>query len=141
MAYVLPLMLGGIVWVALFGMDSDGDGSVDLGPALRLIGIVGVLVAGTGLMQLWFGTAPSLPAESGGVLGGLVKSSATTVLGVLGGHLLLLTLILVSITLATGLSWFALMEWIGARVMGLFDRAKAGREQAAEWQRTRALRE
>jgi S-DNA-T family DNA segregation ATPase FtsK/SpoIIIE len=141
MAYTVPLILGGITWVALFGMDSDGDGQVDLGPALRLVGIVGVLVAGTGLMQLWFGEAPSLPAQSGGILGGLVGGSVTVVFGMAGGHLLLLALVLVSVTLATGLSWFALMEWIGARVMGLFDRAKAGREQAAEWQRTRAMRE
>lgn len=141
MAYTVPLILGGVTWVALFGMDSDGDGQVDLGPALRLVGIVGVLVAGTGLMQLWFGDAPSLPAQSGGILGGLVGRSVTVVFGMAGGHLLLLALVLVSVTLATGLSWFALMEWIGARILGLFERAKVGREQAAEWQRTRAMRE
>jgi len=142
MAYTLPLILGGITWVALFGMDSDGDGQVDLGPALRLVGIVGVLVAGTGLMQLWFGASSALPTtSSGGVLGELVGRSVTVVFGLAGGHLLLLALVLVSITLATGLSWFAVMEWIGARILGLFERAKAGREQAAEWQRTRVLRE
>jgi S-DNA-T family DNA segregation ATPase FtsK/SpoIIIE len=141
MAYTLPLILGGITWVALFGMDSDGDGQVDLGPALRLVGIVGVLVAGTGLMQLWFGASSALPTtSSGGVLGELVGRSVTVVFGLAGGHLLL-ALVLVSITLATGLSWFAVMEWIGARILGLFERAKAGREQAAEWQRTRVLRE
>jgi S-DNA-T family DNA segregation ATPase FtsK/SpoIIIE len=123
-------------------MDNDGDGQVDLGPALRLVGIVGVLVAGTGLMQLWFGASSALPTtSSGGVLGELVGRSVTVVFGLAGGHLLLLALVLVSITLATGLSWFAVMEWIGARILGLFERAKAGREQAAEWQRTRVLRE
>ena len=32
-----------------FGLDSDGDGHVDFGPALRLIGIVGFLVSACGL--------------------------------------------------------------------------------------------
>lgn len=141
MAYSLPFILAGVTWVALFGMDSDGDGRVDLGPALRLVGIVGVLVAGTGLMKLWFGSAPDLPAEAGGILGNLVGRSVVTVFGMAGGLLLLLALVLVSITLATGLSWFALMEWIGARVLALFERAREGRVQAAEWQRTRVMRE
>src|SRR5690606_5080363 len=39
-AYLLPLILGAVAWIALFGMDSDGDGRVDFGPALRLVGIV-----------------------------------------------------------------------------------------------------
>ena len=42
-AYSLPVVLGGMAWIALFGLDSDGDGRVDFGPALRLIGIVGFL--------------------------------------------------------------------------------------------------
>ena len=28
MAYTLPLILAGVVWIALFGMDQDGDGRV-----------------------------------------------------------------------------------------------------------------
>ena len=141
MAYSLPFILGGVAWVALFGIDTDGDGRVDLGPALRLVGIVGVLVAGTGLMKLWFGLAPDLPAEAGGILGNLVGRSVVTLFGAAGGLLLLFALALVSVTLATGLSWFALMEWIGARVLALFERARKGRVQAAEWQRTRVMRE
>ena len=63
-AYSVPLVLGGIAWIALFGLDSDGDGHVDFGPALRLIGIVGFLVSACGLLQLLGGPAPNLPAES-----------------------------------------------------------------------------
>ena len=51
-AYLLPVMLGIVAWIALFGMDSDGDGDADLGPALRLVGIVGFLVSATGLLYL-----------------------------------------------------------------------------------------
>ena len=62
-AYSLPVVLGGIAWIALFGMDSDGDGRVDFGPALRLVGIVGFLVSATGLLQVLGGNVPHLPAE------------------------------------------------------------------------------
>ena len=66
-AYSVPLVLGGIAWIALFGLDSDGDGHVDFGPALRLIGIVGFLVSACGLLQLLGGAAENLPEQSGGM--------------------------------------------------------------------------
>ena len=140
-AYTIPLVLGGIAWIALFGLDSDGDGRVDFGPALRLIGIVGFLVSASGLCHTLGGAAPNLPQESGGILGQLVGMSMRTVFGGMGGNLFLLTLVLMSVTLATGLSWFALMDWIGAKVLALFSRFGQGAKQAAEWQRARALRE
>jgi S-DNA-T family DNA segregation ATPase FtsK/SpoIIIE len=140
-AYTIPVVLGGIAWIALFGLDSDADGRVDFGPALRLIGIVGFLVSASGLFHTLGGAAPNLPNESGGILGHLVGTSMRTVFGGMGGNLFLLALVLMSVTLATGLSWFALMDWIGARVMALFGRFGQGAKQAAEWQRARVLRE
>ncbi|KFN46954.1 DNA translocase FtsK [Arenimonas metalli] len=140
-AYTIPVVLGGIAWIALFGLDSDGDGRVDFGPALRLIGIVGFLVSACGLAHTLGGSAPSLPAESGGLLGQIVGSSMRGVFGGMGGNLFLLALVLMSVTLATGLSWFALMDWIGGKVLQLFGRLGEGTRQAAEWQRARAMRE
>jgi S-DNA-T family DNA segregation ATPase FtsK/SpoIIIE len=140
-AYVLPVVLGGLAWIALFGLDSDGDGRVDFGPALRLIGIVGFLVSATGLLQLLGGAAPDLPAESGGILGELAGRSMGSLFGGMGGNLFLFMLLMLSLTLATGLSWFALMDWIGGLVLRGIERFGEGRQQAAEWQRTRALRE
>ena len=63
-AYFIPIVLGGIAWIGLFGMDSDGDGQVDFGPALRLLGIVGFLISATGLCHLIGGPAPDLPVCS-----------------------------------------------------------------------------
>ncbi len=140
-AYTVPLVLGGIAWIALFGLDSDGDGRVDFGPALRLIGIVGFLVSACGLAHAQGGSAPNLPAQSGGILGQVVGQSMHTVFGGMGGHLFLLALLLMSVTLATGLSWFAVMDWIGAKVVVLFGRFGEGARNAAEWQRARAMRE
>jgi S-DNA-T family DNA segregation ATPase FtsK/SpoIIIE len=125
MAYTVPLVLTGVAYIGLFGMDSDGDGRVDFGPALRLLGIVGFLVSGTGLCHL---------------IGGLVGRSMGMLFGGMGGNLFLLTVFLLSVTLATGLSWFVVMDWIGAGVLALIGRFSAKTDQAAEWSRTRAIR-
>ncbi len=144
-AFLLPVVLGAIAWIALFGMDTDGDGEADLGPALRLVGMVGFLVSATGLLTLRVSGSNDLSAGSGGVLGRLVGNSLDTLFGALGANLFLISLLLISVTLATGLSWLAVMDRVGAWVLalpGLLGRgARRGAQQASEWQETRALRE
>lgn len=53
----------------------------------------------------------------------------------------MLVLLLVSITLATGLSWFAVMERIGTWVLALGPLMQRKTHQATEWQQTRVMRE
>ncbi|WP_223807317.1 DNA translocase FtsK [Montanilutibacter psychrotolerans] len=144
-AFLLPIMLGAIAWIALFGMDADGDGDADLGPALRLIGIVGFLVSATGLLQLRIGVVADFSAGAGGILGRLVGRSLYTGFGPVGGNLFLLALLLISITLATGISWLAVMDRIGQWVLALgplLSRLfRRGSQQATEWQQARELRQ
>ena len=144
-AFLLPLVLGAIAWIALFGMDTDGDGQADLGPALRLVGMVGFLVASCGLLKLRVAGSNDLWAGSGGVLGRLVGNSLDALFGALGANLFLVSLFLISVTLATGLSWLAVMDRIGGFVLalpGLLGRgARQGAKQASEWSEARALRE
>ncbi|TWT23852.1 cell division protein FtsK [Luteimonas marina] len=139
-AYLLPLVLGAVAWIALFGMDSDGDGRVDFGPALRLVGIVGFLVSATGLLYLRLHAVENLPAGGGGVLGRLVGNSLDRGFGALGGNLFLLALLLVSVTLATGLSWLAVMDRIGGWVLLLPALLRRGRQQAVERMEAREMR-
>lgn len=142
-AFLLPFALGAVAWIALFGMDSDGDGEADLGPALRLVGIFGFLIAATGLLhlRLYVGDV----ATAGGILGRLVGNSLSNGFGRLGGNLFLLVLFLVSVTLATGLSWFAVMDRVGEytlKLPPLLSRLfRRGTRQASEWQQTRVMRE
>ncbi|MGJ7900871.1 DNA translocase FtsK [Lysobacter sp. 1R34A] len=144
-AFLLPIMLGAIAWIALFGMDSDGDGEADLGPALRLIGIVGFLVSATGLLQLRFGPADDFSAGSGGILGQLVGRSLYSGFGPVGGNLFLLALLLISVTLATGISWFAVMDKLGQWTMALGPSLsklfRRGSQQATEWRQAQVMRE
>ncbi|KRG70678.1 DNA translocase FtsK [Pseudoxanthomonas dokdonensis] len=140
-AFVLPVILGAIAWVALFGMDSDGDGEPDLGPALRLVGMVGFLISASGLLYVRGVSAASFSAGPGGILGTLVGKSLLRGFGELGGNLFLLALFLVSVTLATGLSWFAVMERVGGWVLKIPEWFRKGSKQANDWQQTRAMRE
>jgi S-DNA-T family DNA segregation ATPase FtsK/SpoIIIE len=144
-AFLLPVVLGGVAWIALFGMDSDGDGDADLGPALRLVGIVGFLVSASGLLYLRVGGAADFSAGSGGILGQLVGRSLYRGFGPVGGNLFLLALLLVSVTLATGLSWLAVMDRIGQGVLALpaalGQLIRRGSREASEWQQVRAMRE
>ncbi len=144
-AFLLPIVLGAIAWIALFGMDTDGDGEVDLGPALRLVGIVGFLVASCGLLNLRVVGSNDLSSGSGGVLGTLVGNSLKIMFGPLGANLFLLSLLLISVTLATGLSWLAVMDRIGQWTLALPDTVgklfRQSGKQASEWSEARAFRE
>ncbi|WP_345295693.1 DNA translocase FtsK [Luteimonas vadosa] len=140
-AYLLPVMLGVVAWIALFGMDSDGDGDADLGPALRLVGIVGFLVAATGLLALRMPGVADLSAGGGGILGRLVGNSLNAGFGAVGGNLFLLALLLVAITLATGLSWLGVMDALGRWTLALPALMRRLLGKAAEKRQAHAYRE
>ncbi|OAX54946.1 DNA translocase FtsK [Xanthomonas graminis] len=137
-AFMLPVVLGSVTWIALIGEREDQSES-DLGPALRLVGMVGLLISATGFLHLRLFAGEV--AEAGGILGKIVSGSLSAGFGVLGANLFIIVLLLVSITLATGLSWFAVMERIGRVMMTLPTLARRGSQQANEWQQTRAMRE
>ncbi|MEN5206706.1 DNA translocase FtsK 4TM domain-containing protein [Stenotrophomonas terrae] len=139
-AYLIPLMLAAVAWIAMFGLKkNDERAQDDLGPALRLVGIVGFLIGATGFLYLRL--PPGDVARAGGGLGVLVGKSLQTGFGPVGSNLFLLVLLLTSITLATGLSWFTVMEKIGKWVLALGPVLNKKKEQANEWQQTRVLRE
>lgn len=138
-AFLLPVVLGAVAWIALFGMDKEGQAEADLGPALRLVGMVGFLIASTGFLHLRLFNGDV--AGAGGILGRLVSNSLSAGFGALGANLFVVVLLLVSITLATGLSWFVVMERIGKWVLALGPLLQRKSHQATEWQQTRVMRE
>ncbi len=138
-AFLLPLILGAVAWIALFGIDGEAD--AELGPALRLVGIFGFFIAATGLLSLRLPAVEGLPEGGGGILGRLVGNSLGSAFGLVGGNLFLLALLLVSVTLATGLSWFKVMDAIGGWVLKLPALFRRGSKQASEWQEARSRRE
>ncbi|HXD38483.1 MAG TPA: DNA translocase FtsK 4TM domain-containing protein, partial [Rhodanobacter sp.] len=88
-------------------------------PALRLIGFVFFFITGPALLYLNFAQEPVQPQGVGGIIGVWVGHAVLSAFGSTGAPLLLLALFLIAVTLATGLSWFGLMDWTGQAVLRL----------------------
>jgi DNA segregation ATPase FtsK/SpoIIIE, S-DNA-T family len=138
-AYALPVLLGLIAWTALRGRPAGAEPV--LAPAFRLLGCVLFLLAAAGMAYLQLHDADSvLPAGSGGLLGQWVGGSLSRTFGYMGASLFLLAALLVAITLATGLSWFALMDRIGALILGLGGRVSRSANRLGDWRAARAAK-
>ncbi|WP_201316072.1 DNA translocase FtsK [Dyella sp. EPa41] len=88
-------------------------------PSLRLIGSVFFFITLPALLYLNFNDEPVLPQGVGGIIGMWVGRGLLSALGDKGAPLLLLALFLVAVTLATGLSWFKVMDLTGQGVLKL----------------------
>ena len=141
-AYTLPLVIGGLLWITLFGR--DGSSEAGLTPALRLIGIVAFLISAAGLGYLHWGAVEGLPAGGGGILGTAVGHGLSNLAGAFGATLFLSALLLIALTLATGISWLAVMDRTGSFVVGSFQFISRlfGRSvrTADEWNQARVAR-
>ena len=82
----------------------------------RAGGFVLLLATSCGLATLNV-FAPDMTATAGGLLGRLVGGGLEQVLSHLGATVLLLVLWFVSVSLATGVSWLAVMDTVGAGVL------------------------
>ncbi|MDE0005539.1 MAG: DNA translocase FtsK 4TM domain-containing protein, partial [Rhodospirillaceae bacterium] len=80
-------------------------------------GFVLLLATSCGLATLHV-FAPDMRETAGGILGRVVGSGLEQVLGHLGATVLLLVLWIVSVSLATGVSWLSVMDGIGRGVLG-----------------------
>jgi len=89
-------------------------------------------------------SAGSMPAGGGGVIGAVVASPMLQLTGMLGSTLFLLSMMLVGITLFTGLSWFYVMDVTGGITLKLIDWLVANIANLRDWfagRRARARRD
>ncbi len=95
--------------------------------ALRCIGLLLVMVAGTGISTLqWPVTATSeLPFSSGGLIGQGVAEAAEHLLGLFGATLLLLAVFLFGLTIFTDLSWLWLVDETGRLTLALINQSRS----------------
>ncbi len=138
LAYAFPLLLVLIGTTILRG--ADGAERTPLEPALRLVGGITFFIAGAALAHLRLTGPSDLPALAGGVLGALVGGALMKGFGLLGATLFLLTLLLVSVTLATGLSWLKLMDTIGRALLAGIAWIGAKSRRADDWTAARQAR-
>ena len=111
--------------------------------SLRLIGFVFFFVTAPALLYLNF-NEPVLPQGVGGIIGQGVGHGLLQAFGEKGAPLLLLALFLIAVTLATGLSWFKVMDWTGQGTLLLVGWLRGKLKQApeaAKAQQARAERE
>ncbi len=114
-AYVIPVLVG---WSGVRVLRPRVTAS---GHSRRVVvlGMVLAFVGACGLSSLDFRGPVSLPFQAGGLLGGLVSSMLSRVIDPLGATLFLLAVFLAGFTLATGLSWLGVMDYLGDRAFAV----------------------
>jgi S-DNA-T family DNA segregation ATPase FtsK/SpoIIIE len=138
LAYAFPLMLLVFGWILFRGGEAAETSQLE--PTLRLIGGVAFFIGGTGLAFLHASGPLALPAGAGGVIGQVVGRPLTHGFGGVGASLFLLALFLVALTLATGLSWFKVMDAIGRGIFTAFGWLGTSARRASESRVARAAR-
>ena len=134
MAYVFPLLIGWRAFRILRDRNARFHGPLF---ALRLFGLVLLLLTGAALATLCFAQAADpLPFSNGGIVGAAVSQWMEHSLGYVGATILLLALFAIGITVFTGLSWLKLADAIGRNILGflgwLGNRMQRARQQREE---------
>ena len=139
-AYLFPVMMAYAGWL-VHKEQSLPDARSRLNTLLRAAGFVLTLLTSCGLATLhWDGTA--FPNSAGGGLGEYVGHGSAQGLSFLGATLLLLALWFSGVSLFIGLSWFSVMDRLGAAVLDgvewTITRIQQRRELASGQQRKQA---
>ena len=128
MCYLVPVMMIAL-GVRLY---RERNTSTEASYGKRMIiaiGCVMAVVGGCGIENLHFyQLAADKPFEAGGYLGESINSLFVGSFGWIGTSLFLLTLFLTGVTFFSGLSWFSVMDAIGARFFWLLEQISAIRE-------------
>ena len=129
-AYLFPVMLAYAGWL-VHKDHSLPEPRSRINTLLRASGFVLTLVTSCGLATLHWNNA-SLPNTAGGVLGELTGRGGEHGLGFLGATLLLLGVWLAGVALFLGVSWFEIMDKLGAAVLKSIEWLQNWREQRRE---------
>lgn len=116
LSYIVPLLLVYGAWLYYrHGVQQpEMRGGLPLF-ALRCLGFVLITVTSTAVCSLLVAYSPiGVPFSSGGIIGSLVDQTMLHVFNYSGTMLLLFAGLLLGITFLSGLSWFNLLEKIGA---------------------------
>ena len=131
-AFIFPVAIAYVAWLAF--KHEGGEATARSTIALRSIGLVLALVTSCGLATLHFDPG-NLQSTAGGVLGSLVGESLASAASFLGATLLLLAFWFAGVQLFTGVSWLAVMDFLGhwtlRAVYWVHGRVSSARDQAA----------
>lgn len=111
LAYLFPLILIYASWQIIRDHARNPDDYLVLG--VRVVGLVLLLMGGCGLAYLEMPNSIWLPKSAGGSIGFGIASGLIGLFNASGTVLLLLAVLLIGITLLTGISWLKLLEVVG----------------------------
>ncbi|MGB6604474.1 MAG: DNA translocase FtsK 4TM domain-containing protein [Steroidobacteraceae bacterium] len=125
-AFLLPLVLAGAAW----GLQRRGrmESGSRVNTAVRIAGFLLLMAASCGLAHLHWHAGMLRQGRAGGVIGYEVGGGLQAGLSFLGATLVLIAAWMVSLSLAFGISWLAVMDRLGALAWA-----------ATGWMRTRSL--
>ncbi|OGT49432.1 MAG: cell division protein FtsK [Gammaproteobacteria bacterium RIFCSPHIGHO2_12_FULL_41_15] len=118
MAYLFPAALIAMAW-RIYRRDREGI-PLEQYPILitKLVGFILVICSAAGTINLHLTTFwIQLPFTSGGVFGQVIGDHMLNWFNDAGATFLLIAVLLLGVSLLTGLSWFSLLEKIGALVL------------------------
>ncbi len=137
-SYVIPIL------VAWGGVRLLRPRAAAPGHSLKVaaLGVILAFVGACGLASLDFRGPLFLPFRAGGLLGGVVSTALSRIIDPVGATIFLLAVFLAGFTLATGISWFGVMDRVGDAVFGVVFgiRARLG-ALADRWRGRRARHE
>ena len=141
-AYLLPLMLAGAAWRLHRGGTAERLSRASR--AVRAAGLALLLVASCALAALnWHSGA--LHEGAGGVIGSLAGGGIEKALGYLGATILMLVAWMAGLSIGFGVSWFAVMDRLGAATWATIgwvrERRATARDRAAGRERRQARKE
>jgi S-DNA-T family DNA segregation ATPase FtsK/SpoIIIE len=143
-AYLLPVITVYGGWRLWSNKTQESEAGVMEAVAI-VTGLVLFLLSSTGLSFLHLmPPAGIMPAGGGGVIGDVVATPLKELTGLLGSTLFLFSMMLVGVTLFTGLSWFHVMDVTGRITLDLADWLIAKIASMRDWfagRRARAKRE
>ena len=129
-AYLFPAMLAYAGWL-VHKEHALPDARMRINTLLRALGFALTLLTSCGLATLhWSGAR--FPNSAGGALGVIVGDGGAHGLSFIGATLLLLGLWLAGVALFLGVSWFEIMDKLGAWVLNGLDWARTQLEQRRE---------
>ncbi len=132
-AYLLPVITVYAGW-RVWSRKSMEPGTGIIEVVAVITGLALFLLASTGLSDMHLlPPAGSMPANGGGVIGAVVASPLLQWTGMLGSTLFLLSMMLVGITLFTGLSWFLVMDVTGKITLGIIGWLVANIVNMRDW--------